>query len=72
MNLGNKIIDYKKNNLHIVAYSKKINRYIDKKELNKHLFSIPEKPKAIPFITSYYKPFWGFCLTHQKKKKNKR
>tara|TARA_B100000686_G_C16791964_1_gene979348 strand:- start:42 stop:1322 length:1281 start_codon:yes stop_codon:yes gene_type:complete len=68
---GKKIIDYKKNNLHIVSYSKKINKYVDKKELNKHLFSIPKKPKAIPYVTSYYKTFWGFCLAHQERKKIK-
>lgn len=68
---GKKIIDYKKNNLHIVSYSKKINRYIGKKELDKHLFSIPKKPKAIPYVTSYYKSFWGFSLSHQKRKKIK-
>ena len=68
---GKKIIDYKKNNLHIVSYSKKINKYVDKKELEKHLFSIPKKPKAIPFVSSYYNPFWGFCLAHEKRRKLK-
>ena len=66
---GTKIINYKKNNLHIVSYSKKINKYINKKELEKHLFSIPKKPKAIPFVTSYYNPFWRFCLAHEKRRK---
>ena len=66
-----KIVDYKKNNLHIVAYSKKINKYVSRKELEKHLFSIPKKPYAIPFMTSYYKPFWGFCLSHKERKKMK-
>jgi len=66
---GKKIIDYKKNNLHIVSYSKKINKYVSNKELNKHLFSIPKKPNAIPFMTSYYKPYWGFCLSHNERKK---
>ena len=64
-----KIVDYKKNNLHIVAYSKKINKYVSRKELNKHLFSIPKKPRAIPFMTSYYKPIWGSCLSHKERKK---
>ena len=68
---GKKIIDYKKNNLHIVSYSKKINKYVGKEELNEHLFSIPKKPKAIPYVTSYYKTFWGFCLSHQERKKIK-
>ena len=66
---GKKIVDYKNNNLHLVAYSRKINRIISRKELNKHLFSIPNKPGAIPYVTSYYKPFWGFCVAHKNRKK---
>jgi len=68
---GKKIIDLKNNNLHVVSYSKKINTTISKKELNKHLFSIPNKPRAIPYITSYYKSFWGFCIAHKERKKIK-
>ena len=66
---GKKIVDYKKNNLHIVSYSKKIKKYISKKELNRHLFSLPKKPGAIPYVTSYYKSFWGFCISHKERKK---
>ena len=55
----------------MVSYSKKINRIISKKELSRHLFSIPNKPGAIPYITSYYKPFWGFCIAHKERKKIK-
>ncbi len=68
---GKKIVDYKKNNLHIVSYSKKFSKYVKKSELNEHLFSLPKKPKAIPFVTSYYKTFWGFCIAHEKRKKIK-
>ena len=66
---GKKIVDYKKSNLHIVSYSKKIKKYINRKELNEHLFSLPKKPKAIPYVTSYYKSFWGFCISHKERKK---
>jgi aminopeptidase-like protein len=65
---GNKIIDFKKNNLHIVGYSIPVNKKIKKDELFNHLHSIPNQPKAIPYITSYYKRYWGFCVSDEKKK----
>ena len=46
---GEKIIDFKKNNLHIVNYSSPIKKII-KVELLKHLHSIPKK---ILFHTSH-------------------
>ena len=61
------------NNLHLVSYSEPINKTISFKELNKNLYSIKEKPNSIPYITSYYKKRWGFCLTdNQRKKLNKK
>ena len=68
---GKKIIDFKKNNLHLVGYSEPINIKIKLKDLNSHLFSLKQQPKAIPYVTSYYKKFWGFCITHNERKKLK-
>jgi aminopeptidase-like protein len=60
---NNKIIDFKKNNLHLVGYSTYIRKYILKKELFKNLYFLKNQPKAIPYITSYYKKRWGFCVS---------
>ena len=62
---GKKYCDFKKNNLHIVNYSKGIHASMDFDELNKHLFFHTEFTNAIPYLTSYYKENWGFCLTKE-------
>ena len=59
---GEKIAWFKNNNLHVVNYSVPIQREMSFEELAPHLHSIPEMPEAIPYITSYYKEDWGFCL----------
>jgi aminopeptidase-like protein len=65
---GNKIIDFKKNNLHVMGYSSPVKRAFKKEDLLKKLYSLPNQPKAIPYITSYYKKNWGFCVSHKQKK----
>ena len=65
---NNRIIDFKKNNLHLVGYSIPINKNITKKELFKNLYFLKNQPKAIPYITSYYKRRWGFCISYNEYK----
>ena len=68
---GEKIIDFKDNNLHVIGYSNSINKVIDLEELRDHLYTQKDLEKAIPYVTSYYKDNWGFCLTHRAYKKLK-
>ena len=63
-----KIIDFKKNNLHLVGYSTPQKRIVKKKQILRHIHSLPKQPNAIPYVTSYYKKYWGFCLSDKKKK----
>ena len=62
---GKKICDLSKNNLHLVGYSKPFKGSISFTELKKHLYTLPDQPNAIPYITSYYKERWGFCMTQR-------
>lgn len=65
---NNKIIDFKKNNLHLVGYSIPVKKNITKKKLFKNLYFLKNQPKAIPYITSYYKKKWGFCISYNQYK----
>ncbi len=72
---GKKICDLKDSNLHVVGYSSSINKRTYFKNVKKHIFTLKNMPKAIPYVTSYYKRFWGFCLEYyklNKLKKNKK
>lgn len=66
---GKKIVDFKKNNLHLVSYSRKINKKITLEELLKKIHSLPKNIKAIPYKTSYYRKDWGFCISENFKRK---
>ena len=61
---GNRVIDFKNNNLHVVGYSKPVKKYLEYDELKNNLHFIKDQPNAIPYVTSYYKKEWGFCLTY--------
>ena len=63
---GKKICDFSENNLHLVGYSIPFEGDISLDKLKEHLYTLPEQPNAIPYITSYYEERWGFCLTQEK------
>ncbi len=61
---GEKIIDFKKCNLHVLNYSAPIRAKVTLAELKQHIFTLPDFPERIPYRTSYYKENWGFCLSY--------
>ena len=66
---GKKILNFKKNNLVLLGYSKSINKVVNYKILKKNIYTLKSKPNAIPYLTSYYKERWGFCMKHKDYKK---
>ena len=63
--VGDRVIDFRQSNLHVVNYSVPIRQRMSLAELKQHLFTLPDHPDWIPYRTSYYKETWGFCLSHR-------
>ena len=64
---GKRIIDFADTNLHIMGYSAPIDAVLSRKELLEHVYTQPDQPDWIPYVTSYYKERWGFCMSEKQK-----
>lgn len=60
-----KIIDYCNNNLHVMAYSESIDRWVDLQQLKEYLYVNEKQPEVIPYVTSYYEKRIGLCMSKE-------
>jgi len=61
---GRRVVDFRQSNLHVIGYSTPVRTTLSLEELKKHIFTLPNQPDLIPYRTSYYAEFWGFCMAH--------
>ena len=64
---GETVIDFCNSNLHVLGYSVPVHQIISREELMEHIYTQPEQPDWIPYVTSYYKERWGFCMTERQR-----
>ena len=53
----------RKNNLSICSYSVAVKGWFDFSEIQPHVYFNEKLSTAVPYVTSYYSPNWGICLT---------
>lgn len=64
---GVRIIDFRENNLHVVGYSAPVDQWVEREELLSYIYTQPDQPDVIPYVTSYYSKRYGFCMTENMK-----
>ena len=62
---GERVVDFRRSNLHLVGYSTPLRQRVSLPELRRHLHCLPEHPDWIPYRTSYYERSWGFCVSQR-------
>lgn len=65
--VGNRIVDMQENNLHVMGYSTPVDRWVDLDELKEYIYTEKNQPDVIPYVTSYYKERYGFCMSDRRK-----
>jgi aminopeptidase-like protein len=64
---GQRFAEMAKCNLHVMGYSEPVNRRMEKAELLRHVYTQVDQPDTIPYVTSYYSPRFGFCISENVK-----
>jgi len=60
---GTKFADFRESNLHVMGYSEPVDMQLRKEDLIGKIHVHPFFKDAIPYVTSYYKRDWAFCMS---------
>ena len=63
----NRILDYQNSNLNIVSYSVPVDKWVSLAELKELIYTQPDQPELVPYVTSYYNRRYGFCMSEEQK-----
>jgi len=64
---GQRFAEFSKLNLHVVGYSEPIDLVMPLEQLSPRIYTQPDQPNWVPYVTSYYKRSWGFCMSEKEK-----
>ena len=64
---GKKFAEFINNNLHVLGYSTPCDIHLSLSELLPYIYTQPDQPDVIPYVTSYYNDNWGFCMSDNDK-----
>ena len=60
---GQKFAVFSENNLHLMGYSGPVDKVLNRDQLLQKVHTHPTDKSAIPYVTSYYKEDWAFCMS---------
>lgn len=60
---GKRFACFRESNLHIVGYSEPVDKTVPLEELKKYIYVQEDQPDVVPYVTSYYKRRFGFCMS---------
>ncbi len=63
---GRVLLDLTEGPLHVVTGSVAVSGRMSYEALAPRLHTLPHRPAAVPYRTSYYREDWGFCLSHER------
>lgn len=64
---GNRIIDFKDNNLYVIGYSDALDIRCSRETLLSYIFVQEQQPDVIPYVTAYYTRKTGFCMSKRQR-----